>query len=131
MGKNIKNYKNYTQKVFEYKNQPLDEQELMEMANVTDTVTGIKNVVLWLGPNPAGHWKRIKVSNIPNKFDGKDCFTITIPDFKIIGEVNTKLIDSGKIEQIKQFILLNMQPILDYSDYKMDTFKFLNQLKKV
>jgi hypothetical protein len=114
-----------------YKNQPLDEQELMEMANVTEKVTGIKNIVLWLGSNPAGSWKRIKVSNISNKFDGKNCFTLTIPEFKIIGEVNTKLIDNKKIEQIKHFVILNMQLILDYSDYKIETYDFITQLKKV
>jgi hypothetical protein len=131
MGKNIKNYKNYTQKIFEYKDNSLSEQELLEMANATEKVTGIKNIVLWLGPNPAGHWKRIKISNVPNKFDGKNCFTLTIPEFKIIGEVNTKLIDNEKIEQIKQFVLLNMQLILDYSDYKIETYDFITQLKKV
>jgi hypothetical protein len=24
-----------------------------------------------------------KVSNVPNKFDGRDCFTLTIPDYEI------------------------------------------------
>jgi hypothetical protein len=82
-----------------------------------------------MGPNPSGHWKRIKVSNVPNKFDGKNCFTITIPDFKIIG-VN-KFITVEKLEEIQKFVTLNMQLIIDYSDYKIETLDFLLNLKKI
>jgi hypothetical protein len=118
-------------KFLEYNsNNSLSEQELLEMANATEKVTGISNVVLWMGPNPSGHWKRIKVSNVPNKFDGKNCFTITIPDFKIIGDVN-KFITVEKLEEIQKFVTLNMQLIIDYSDYKIETLDFLLNLKKI
>lgn len=54
--------------LFEYKNNSFSDQELLEMTNASEKVTGIKNVVLWLGPPPASHGHRIKVSNIPNSF---------------------------------------------------------------
>ena len=93
--------------------------------------TGIENVVIWVGPNPEYHGKRIKVSNIPNKFDGRDCFTLTIPDFKIIGEINKSLIDDRKLEQIKEFVMLNIDIINRYSDYEMSTEDFIDGLKKI
>jgi hypothetical protein len=108
----------------------LSEQELMEMANVGPKTTGIDNVVIWVGPNPGQHWKRIKISNIPNRIDDKDLFVLTIPDFKIIGNVNTKFITSKIMEQIKKWVVDHMQAIIDYSDKKLLTDDFIEALKK-
>ena len=109
----------------------LSEDELFEMANVTEETTGIKDVVIWIGPNPKSHGKRVKVSNIPGKISSNDCFTLTIPKFEIIGEVNTKFIDSIKLDKIKEFILNNRSLIEDYSDYKISTKELLDGLKPV
>jgi len=116
-------------KILEYKE--YQEQELLEMANVTDKTTGIQDIILWIGPNPGQHWKRIKVCNLKNTFDMSDCFTLTIPNFKIIGEVNTKLITTEILEKIKEFVNINYQVICDYSDYKISTKDFLENLKKI
>lgn len=122
----------FNQFIKEYKeNKILSEQELLEMANVSSKVTGIDDIVLWIGPNPNSHWKRIKVSNVPNKFDGKDCFTLTIPDFRIIGKINKSLIKKDVMDKIIHFVELNIDIISDYSDYKMETIDMINSLKKV
>ena len=119
-------------KIFEYKYfNGLTEQELLEMANVNYETTGIKDVVLWIGPNSEYHGRRIKICNIPNKFVATDCFTLTIPDFKIIGNVNDKLITSEVLEKIKEFITINYQLICDYSDYLISTKNLIDNLKKV
>ena len=118
-------------KFFEFIDNSLSEDELLEMANVTEETTGIKDVVLWIGPNPKSRGKRIKVSNIPNKISSSDCFTITIPNFEIIGDVNNKLIDSIKMDKIKEFITINQKLIEDYSDYKISTKDLLDSLKSV
>ena len=120
MSKLITEFKNY-----------LDEQELLEMINVDEETTGIENVVIWIGPNPQSHGKRIKISNVPNTFEGSDCFTLTIPGFKIIGTVNKSLIDNNKLEQIKEFVQINVDVIIDYSDYKISTKNLLDNLKRV
>jgi hypothetical protein len=109
----------------------LSEDELFEMANVTEETTGIKDVVIWIGPNPKSHGKRVKVSNIPGRISSNDCFTLTIPNFEIIGNVNTKFIDSIKMEKIKEFIMNNQSIIEDYSDYKISTKQLLDGLKPV
>lgn len=116
-------------KLFEYKD--FREQELLEMANVGYKDTGIEDVILWIGPNPGQHWRRIKVCNKKNTFDFSDNFTLTIPDFKIIGEVNTKLITTEILEKIKEFVNLNYKIICDYSDYKILTSDFIENIKKI
>lgn len=118
-------------KYFEFINNSLTEEELLEMANVTEEETGIEDVVIWIGPNPHSQGKRIKVSNIPNKICSSDCFTLTIPKFEIIGDINTRLIDSVKLEKIKEFVNLNLQLIEDYSDLKISTKELVNNLKPV
>lgn len=116
-------------KIFEYKE--YQEQELLEMANVDWKNTGIKDIVLWIGPNPGQHWRRIKVCNNKNTFDFSDNFTLTIPEFKVIGKVNTKLITTEVLEKIKKFVNINFQIICDYSDYKISTSDFIENIKKV
>ncbi len=112
-------------------NNYLSEDELLEMANVTDVTTGIKDVVLWLGPQKNSRNKMIKVCNIPNKISRVDCFTIVLPKFEIVGFVNEQFIDEFKMDKIKEFIIVNQQLIVDYSDYKISTKYFLDGLKSV
>jgi hypothetical protein len=119
-------------KIFEYKNfNQLSEQELLEMANVTYKTTGIENVVLWIGPNPEYHGKRIKVSNLPNKFTGSNCFTLTIPKFEIVGTIDETFITTKILNKIKEFVTINYQVISDYSDYLISTEDLIENLKKV
>jgi len=119
-------------KIFEYKKfNDLSEQELLEMANVTYKTTGIENVVLWIGPNPKYHGKRIKISNLPNKFTGTNCFTLTIPDFEIIGNIDETFITTKILNKIKEFVNINYKIISDYSDYLISTEELLENLKKI
>ena len=109
----------------------LSEDELLEMANISGKYTGIKNVVIWVGPNPGYHWHRIKVSNTPNKIDINNLFTLTIPDFNIIGEVNRKLITTKVLDDIKKFVEINMDLIISYSNREVETFDFLKNIKSI
>ena len=115
----LNEYNNYTS---------LSEDELLEMANITDTKTGIKNHVLWIGPN---HGYRIKVSNLPNSFKPNNCFTITIPDYNVIGDINTKLITTEVFNDIIKFIELNIDLICKYSEYETSTEYLLDNIKSI
>ena len=105
--------------------------ELLEMVNFTKKTTGIDDVVIWIGPNPPNHGRRIKVSNKPNSFDPYDTFTITIPDFQIIGDVNKKFIKEPILDKIYQFIKNNVEVIIEYSDRKISTEELIERIKKV
>jgi len=107
------------------------DNELLEMANLTKKTTGISDVVIWIGPNPPNHGKRIKVSNKPNSFDVYDTFTITIPELKIIGDINKNFIKMEILDKIRKFINLNIDVISEYSDRKISTEDLIERLKKV
>ena len=115
---------------YEY-SQDLTDDELLEMANVDYETTGISDIVLWIGPNPKSHGYRIKVSNKLNNFDGTNNFTITIPDYKIIGDVNNKLVSSTKMEEIIDFIEKNKDIIISYSDHEIITKKLLDGIVSI
>lgn len=109
------------------RNQSLSEQELLHMSNLTADETGIKDVVIWVGYD--SQW--IKVSNVPNSLDGKDCFTITIPDYKVIGTVNTQFITPDTIKDIISFAELNMKIISQYADYEISTAVLISHIRKL
>lgn len=124
--KHIKEFNEYINSEFD-----LTETELLEMANVTSTDSGIDNVVIWIGPNPLSHGYRIKVSNVPNSFAGKNNFVITIPDLKVIGKIDTTFITSDVLNKIKEFVNLNKDIIIKYSNHLISTRELLDSLKKV
>jgi hypothetical protein len=120
-----------TNKILEFRDFNLSNQELMEMANITDETSGIQDVVIWIGPKEPSHGDRVKISNIPNNFNGHNCFTITIPDLKIIGEIDNSFITSKKLKKIKEFINKNMNVILQYSHFQISTKTLLDTLQKI
>jgi hypothetical protein len=114
--KNVRlNEINESNKIFEY-NSRMSYEELSDMASISDKKTGIKDVVVWIGPNPNNIRNiRVKISNLPRRPDGKNCFEITLPSMKVIGNVNKNFITNEKMEDIFNFIKLNMNIIVEYS----------------
>jgi hypothetical protein len=108
----------------------ISDEELLEMANISPKKTGLKDIFIWVGPNPHTHGKRIKVSNIPNKFSKSDCFTVTIPDFQIVGNPSD-WITNKLIEDIEKFLTINMKLICDFSDEKISTDELIDNLQKI
>jgi hypothetical protein len=118
---------------FNIYNQSLSEDEMLEMASLYGKNTGLDDVVIWVGSTlKSKHGKRIKVSNIKSKTGSSvDCFTITIPKFEIIGNMDTKHITTQKLNKIIDFIKLNMNIICDICDEKIDTVEFISKMKKI
>lgn len=86
--------------------------------------------VVWFGGNPYGKEQlRAKINN-NFKYGGMDCFTLTIPNFEVIGIRNKNIISDEVLEQIKQFVMVNLEAITDYSQYRTCTSEFINSLKK-
>ena len=104
---------------------------ISEMANITSDVSGIDNIIIWIGPNPPQHGKRIKISNIPNKIRTNDVFTLTIPDFEIKGNRNEKIVNNKKLKQIKKFVNININLIEEYMERKISTIEFSNRIKSI
>ena len=134
---NFKMKKNIHVKINEFLDkseyQSLDDDELLEMANLWGKHTGLDDIVIWIGSSARSkHGKRIKVSNINSKIGSSlDCFTITIPELKIIGDVNIKHVTKQKLDKIFDFINLNIDAISDVCDEKIDTVEFILRMKKI
>lgn len=114
-------------------NQNIEDDELLEMANLWGKYTGLGDVVIWIGSTlKSQHGKRIKVSNINSKIGSSlDCFTITIPDLNIIGKINKNHITNAKLDKIFKFIELNMNIISEICEEKIDSVEFINRMIKV
>ena len=106
--------------------------QLYEMANVTSRRHGIENVVIWVGATNKQHGLRIKVSNIPNKMDMNNNFTIMMPSLDYDHTQVANWITSKIMDKIITWIKLNQQLLYDYElGLITDTDDFLNNIIKV
>ncbi len=101
---------------------------LFEMSNYGDNITGLKNIVIWIGPRPKTHGHRIKVSNDYYQMNKYNYFTITIPSLEVIGKCKLSF---KELDNIKTFIKLNEQLIKDFSDYKISLEQLLKNIVKI
>lgn len=90
-----------------------DHEELYEMANIGSDHTGIPNVIIWVGMDYKRHAMRIKVSNEPNRWSN-DYFVITLPTLEVIGHINTRFISGKILNDIKDWIKLNIDTLISY-----------------
>jgi hypothetical protein len=105
--------------------------DLYEMANLTQQDTGIPNIVIWVGADPKRHAMRIKVSNMPNRWSD-DNFTITLPMLDVVGNINKQLISGKTLNDIKEWIKLNIEVLLAYEQGNVvGTREFLDMLVKI
>jgi len=83
--------------------------QLLEIARVSESRHEIPNVVIWVGLAPEQHGLRIKVSNIPNKMDPSDNFTIQLPSLDYDPKQVANWIDNNTMSKILDWIKHNQQ----------------------
>lgn len=106
--------------------------DLYEMANLSVRYTGIPNIIIWVGADPKRHAMRVKVSNIPNRWDSDDNFTITLPMLDVVGTINKKLITGNVLRDIQLWIKLNIETLLAYEQGEIqDTGDFLDRISPI
>ena len=106
--------------------------QLHEMANVTPKYHGIDNVVIWVGATNKQHGLRVKVSNVPNKMDMSDNFTIMMPSLDYNPYQVADWIDGKTISKILSWIKLNQKLLDDYESGNItDTGIFLTRISKI
>lgn len=129
---NLFEFKDYRkQQIMLKRSTTLTYKELYDtnMSYFTEFSTGIKDTVIWMGANPySPDIKRVKISNTSDYKNHKDLFTINLNDFNIIGDVN---ISNDKLEEILNFLRLNMMNIIKYSNYLSATDEFDDSLVKL
>ena len=119
-------------KYIEMVNEEFESGLLNEMSNLDSDDHGIENVVIWIGRTNKQHGLRIKVSNVPNKWDDYDNFTIKIPELDYDYTSVARWIKKDTMDKILSWIKIN-QPLLyklekgEYSSFK----KFVDDISKV
>jgi len=114
--------KKYDEFLNENLNQDLTYKEKEDMISISVKTTGIKNVVLWLGKT------NVKISNIPNNKNGKDCFTINY-DLILSGRVNKNHITNDILEKIKKYIFFIKNDVKKYFDNNICLSDLLKKIK--
>lgn len=105
---------------------------LFEMANLTSRYHGIDDVIIWVGIANKRHGLRVKVSNVKNKFDPNNHFTIKMPSLDYDPTQVAGWIDRAKLEKIFDWIKLNQPILYDYENGLInDTGEFLEKLSKL
>jgi len=108
--------------------------DMNDMMSISSYSTGIKNVVLWIGPNEKYNFKIIKISNIlkGNIFErSKNSFILTIPDFKIIGKRDEHTITDNILNDIKNFLKINELLIEQLYNGEIIPSQFAAKLKSI
>ena len=111
----------------------LQQEPLHEMANVGPRYHGIDRVYIFVGSiERAPHWLRVKVSNVPGKYDKNNNFTIKMPSLEYDPQQVASWITPKTMKDIIEWIKLNQQVLYDYETDKItDTGDFLDSLSKV
>jgi hypothetical protein len=106
---------------------------LHEMANVGPARHGIENVYIHVGSvEKAPYWLRVKVSNVPGRYERSDSFVIKMPSLDYDPTQVANWITPRIMKKILSWIKLNQQVLYDYETGTItDTDVFLNSLSKI
>lgn len=132
MNKSIKDLNEELQKFLEEDYIESNKQPLYEFADLVPEDTNLVSVIWVDGPRNMKHSKRIKFqNNTANSLNGGEMIPITISDDpQIPNSIRTKLrIKEKELTRIKQWIILNKQILLDYSEGKLTTKQLYQQIK--
>ena len=114
--------------------QQILEAPMNEMANLYPKRTGLP-MVIWFGEIGGQHGPRIKVSNVPGKFDQHNCFVLTVskdPKNKTPSSTKVKKV---VVDEILDWIKLNYDLLMELWDIHEtgdgDPYPVIEQLKKL
>lgn len=132
MNKDIKKLNEELQKFLEEDYIETNKQSLYEFADLVPEDTNLVAVIWVDGPRKVKHSKRIKFqNNNATSLNGGEMIPITISDDpQIPNSVKPKLKIKGKeLTRIKQWIILNKEVLLAYSNGEITTKQLYMQIK--
>lgn len=102
---------------------------LNEMANLYPIETGI-DIFMYVSPDQGKHGPRVKIANTKQQLENNDTLSISIDDNPEIVAGDTQ-IDSELIEQVRTWIKVNRNTLMDFWDGKISSRKrLLKELTK-
>jgi len=102
--------------ILAYTNDILTEQMLAEMANIPADVSGIGSVYMYASTKDVvngRHGPRIKISNVPNRFDVNDCFVMLVDKFNPTTKGIVKL-SKAAVRDIEDWVRQNFEVLMSY-----------------
>jgi hypothetical protein len=108
----------------------LAEEELLEeMVSYRKNVTGVEHTVFISPRGKTRHAPRIKVAINPS--DSIDPQAETASVTIAVGDVVAGSVPAPLLDQVRRFIAVNREALLDYWDYRIDTDELRQRLKPV
>jgi hypothetical protein len=106
-----------------------EEQLLEEIVAYRRNVTGVAHTIFISAKGNTRHAARVKIAiNPPDSVDPRaETASIAIAD----GAVMAGDVPLGLLDQVRQFIALNRDVLLDYWDYKIDTDELRRRLRSI
>ena len=105
-----------------------------EMANLYPTLTGLP-VVIWFGEVGGQHGPRVKVSNVPGRFDASNCFVVSVAREPEVLTPKSVKIKAAKIEDVTDWIKINYDELMElwkiHESGDGDSTEVLSRLKKI
>ena len=107
-----------------------DKFPLNEMSNFSGKELNLP-VNIWIdGPRNLKHGKRVKIqNNYSTKFQEDDLISMTISDDPKLGKVFKRVkVSNSDLKKVRQWILLNKEVLLKYTEGEMSTQTLVNSL---
>lgn len=105
-----------------------------EMANLYPSTTGLP-VVVWFGEVGGQHGPRIKVSNVPGRFDSQNCFVVNVSREPVILTPKSVRIKTSQIDDIIDWVKINYDDLMKlwkiHETGDGDALEVLSNLKKI
>lgn len=108
-----------------------DQMSLYEMTNLSPKHTGLDHHIWISSKGHAKHGPRVKVSNVPGKFDSENSFSMSV-EHEPTHRAGTINIKKEHVEKVKDWIKLNHDFLhTAWKSEKMDSEDHLNGIKKI
>ena len=110
---------------------PKDAMPLDEMASFRKNTTGVDHTIFISPKGNAQHGCRIKVAiDPPDTLNPRRRgISVQVADYQVIGD--TKRVSLGLLDQVRRFIDLNRDVLLEYWEYRISTGELVDRLRKI
>jgi hypothetical protein len=90
---------------------------IAEMANIPSDVSGIGSVYMYASTKDVAHGRhgpRIKISNVPGRFDPNNCFVMTIDKFAPAAIAGPPKLPQSILNDIEDWVRQNYEVLMSY-----------------
>jgi NAD(P)H-dependent FMN reductase len=118
--------------IFALADELAEEEQLEHMVTYRKNVTGVDNTVFISPKVHARHAARVKVAiNPPDTISPtSETISVSIHDGSVVAG-NTSSVTATLLDQVRQFIAMNKDALIDYWEERIDTDELRQRLKSI